>query len=118
MLPGFLRFRRHEVINRSRAKGRPIHSVTAIVLSMRVSAEEPPTMMLTVPGSTTKLCLPASQYVRSAAFSGNRTVRVSFGGSVTRWKSAQFLDRPLHRGIDVLDVHLHHLVAGASPPCS
>src|ERR1017187_5572527 len=30
-------------------------------------------------------------------------------------KSAQFLYGPLHRGIEALDVHLHHLIASAGP---
>jgi len=36
-------------------------SFTSIVFSSRASAEDAPNMILTLPGSTTKLCLPASQ---------------------------------------------------------
>ena len=64
--------------------GQSTHCVTEMVFSIRTSAEDAPNMMPTLPGSTTKLCLPASQKVRSVAFSGSRTVRVSFGWSVMR----------------------------------
>src|ERR1017187_6699619 len=108
-------------------------SFTSMVFSSRTSAEEAPNMMLRRPGSTTKLCLPAAQHDVEAAGFYYEAVFAGVPASQIRpfqWQpdgprlvgperdpreSAKFLDGPLDRGIEMLDVHLDHLIAGPRP---
>src|ERR1017187_8381528 len=56
------------------------------VFFSRMSAEEAPTRSSSLPGSTTKLRLPVSQYASELAGKDISTVLVSPGCNATRWK--------------------------------